>query len=177
MIKQIILCICLFVTVATSHAQFDTLFAKKNLLSSADSLVKGFKTRDWDLYTRYSNPGLVGSMGGRESFINYISTSFADIPDSAWKKYEKGNVLQIVKTPGDLQAILEMHSMIEWQNMRITTTSHLVAESWDGGLFWTFFDSQNDINASKMIKQNISAELVIPKRFEKMEPLKKGIRN
>jgi hypothetical protein len=174
MIKQISFCICLLVIGATSQAQFDTLFAKKNLLSSADSLVKGFKTRDWDLYTRYSNPGLVGSMGGREPFINYISTSFANIPDSAWKKYEKGNVLQIVKTPGDLQAIIEMHSVVEWQHMKVITISHLVAESWDGGLFWTFFDSQNDPAATRMIKQDISTELIIPKRFEKIESIKRN---
>jgi hypothetical protein len=93
------------------------------------------------------------------------------IPDSAWKKYEAGKILQLVKAGNDLQTIIELKSVIEWQGRRITTTSHLVGESWDGGLFWTFFDSQNDVMAAKQINPNLSAALIIPKKDEKVEML------
>jgi hypothetical protein len=93
------------------------------------------------------------------------------MPDSAWKKYQPGSVLQIVQTGGDLQAIAELHSVIVWQGSRITTTHHLLAESWNGGLFWTFFDTQNNREAALMIKPDLSDKIIIPKRDEKIEPL------
>jgi hypothetical protein len=93
------------------------------------------------------------------------------IPDSAWKKYDAGKILQIIKAGNDLQTIIELNSVIEWQGRRITTTSHLVGESWDGGMFWTFFDSQNDVMAAKQINPNLSTTLIIPKKNEKVEML------
>ncbi len=172
MIKRLPFLICLLLLVGTSRAQFDTSFARTNIRNCADSLVKGFKTKDWTLYTRYSYPALIGSMGGVDAFKTYISTSLTQLPDSAWKKYETGRVLQVIKTAGDLQAIVEINSVVEWQNLRITSTNHLVAESWDGGLFWTFFDSQNDPVAATLIKPDLSDQLVIPKKVEKVEPIK-----
>jgi len=155
-----------------SRAQFDTAFAKASIRRCADSLVYGFKTRDWELFTRYSYPALIGSIGGKAEFINYISQMFMQIPDSAWKKYETGTILQVVKTPGDLQTVIEFKSLIEWQGNRITTTSYMVGESWDGGLFWTFFDSQNDVAIAKLIKPDLSEQLIIPKKNEKVERLR-----
>jgi hypothetical protein len=149
-----------------SRAQFDTSFARVNIHHCADSLTKGFKTKDWELFTRYTYPALIGTLGGKANFIKYISQTFMQIPDSAWKKYEAGKVLQIVKAGKDLQTLIELNSIIEWQGRRITTTSHLIGESWDGGLFWTFFDSQNDAMAAKQINPNLSTALVIPKKNE-----------
>jgi len=172
MIKRFPFLLFLLLVAGSSRAQFDTTFAKANILNCADSLVKAFKTKDWVLYTRYSYPALVGAMGGTDAFISYVSANLSRIPDSAWKKYETGRVLQVIKTPGDLQAIIEINSVVEWLNMRISTTHHLVAESWDGGLFWTFFDSQNDPVASTLIKPDLSDQLIIPKKVETMEPVK-----
>ena len=172
MIKRFPILILLVLLVGTSHAQFDTSFAKANIRTCADSLVKAFKTKDWSLFTRYSYPALIGSMGGKEAFISYLTFNLGQIPDSAWKKYETGRILQVIKTAGDLQAIVEVNSVIEWQGKRISSTHHLIAESWDGGLFWTFFDSQNDPIASTLIKPDLSADLVIPKKVEKVESIK-----
>ena len=154
-----------------SRAQFDTSFARVNIHRCADSLTYGFRTKDWELFTRYTYPALIGTLGGKAGFITYISQTFIQIPDSAWKKYEAGRILQIVKAGRDLQTIIELKSVIEWQGRRITTTSHLVGESWDGGLFWTFYDSQNDLKAAKQINPALSAALIIPKKEEKVEML------
>lgn len=157
--------------VVYGQAQFDTSFAKAGIRRCADSLIYGFKTRNWDLFARYSNPGMIGTMGGTEEFKEYISQTFARVPDSAWKMYKPGNILQVVKTPGELQSVIELHSVIEWQGQRITATSYLVGQSWDGGLFWTFFDSQSDVAAAKLIKPDLSNELIIPAKKEKIESL------
>ena len=154
-----------------AEAKFDTSFVKTSIRRCSDSLAHGFKTRNWELFARYSNPAMIGTMGGKTEFINYLSQTFAVVPDSAWKVYEPGKVLQIVKTGSDFQSIIELRSVIEWQGRRITSTSHLIGQSWDGGSFWTFFDSQNDAKAAKQIKPDISSELIIPGKMEKVEPI------
>lgn len=155
----------------SGKAQFDTSFAKKNIIICADSLAYGFKQKNWELFARYSNPGMIGALGGKAAFIEYVSAQFSKIPDSAWSKYEPGRVLQVVKTENDLQAVVELNSIVEWQGIRITTTSHLIGESWSNGLYWTFFDSQNDMNVAKTIKPDLSNQLIIPSRDEKKESI------
>lgn len=154
-----------------SRAQFDTAFAKASIRHCADSLVYGRKTKDWELFTRYTYPAIIASFGGKTEYINYISQMFMQIPDSALKKYETGNILQVVKTAGDLQTVIEFNSVIEWQGNRITSTSYMVGESWSGGLFWTFFDAQNDVAIAKLIKPDLSELLIIPAKNEKVERL------
>ncbi|MBL7731074.1 MAG: hypothetical protein JNM88_07850 [Chitinophagaceae bacterium] len=166
-----LLCVLFLFVCISSRAQFDTLFAKEGIRRCADSLALGFKQKNWPLFTRYSNPAMVGSLGGTELFIQYISETFSQIPDSAWKKYAPGKILQVVKTPGELQCIIELNSVIEWQGRRVTSTAALVGQSWDGGLFWTFFDSQNDAQAARMIKPDLSEALIIPAKKEKLENL------
>jgi hypothetical protein len=112
-------------------------------------------------------------MGGKQEFTNYVSGMFSQLPDSAWKKYEPGKILQVIKTDGDFQAVIELNSLLEWEGTRYTTSSPLVAESWDGGMFWTFFDSQGDMTATKTVKPNLDPAINIPSRSEKREPLKR----
>jgi hypothetical protein len=167
----ILLCIFIFSLPGLAQAQFDTAFARSRIMICLDSLSDAFIQKDWEKYSRYTNPALIGAFGGKQEFLRYTRGSFSGIPDTAWKKYEAGDLLQVIKTDGDLQAIVELNSILEWQGMRITTTSHLVAQSWDGGYFWNFFDSRNDRAASSLIKSDLSPLLIIPERKEKMEKL------
>ncbi|MDZ4792774.1 MAG: hypothetical protein SGI83_00710 [Bacteroidota bacterium] len=154
-----------------SQAQFDTSFIKTNIRRCADSLTHGFKTKNWDLFTRYSYPAMVGSLGGKKEFSEYLASAFGDVPETAWKKYELGKIVQVLKIGKDMLAIVELNSVLEWQGFRVTGMDPLIAESWDGGLFWTFFDSQGDMGAARSIKPDLSEELIIPQRKELREPL------
>jgi hypothetical protein len=160
-----------------SHGQFDTTFAKTNIRKCADSLVAGFKTKNWELFTRYNNPALIGSMGGKNEFMKYMAMMFSPIPDSAWKQYEPGKILQVIKSGGDLQTVVELKTVLEWEGKRITTISHLIGQSWDGGLFWTFFDNEGDRAAAMLIKPDLSEQLIIPKKIEKAEPIPSKTKN
>jgi hypothetical protein len=175
MIKRFVFAIisCAFIF-SRSPAQFDTSFAKANIRHCADSLTIGFKTKNWELFTRYNYPALIGSMGGKNEFMKNMAMMFSEIPDSAWKQYERGRILQVIKTGGDLQTVVELKSILDWQGRRITTVTHLIGESWDGGLFWTFFDSEGDRNAALLIKPDLSEQLIIPKKMEKTEPVPPG---
>lgn len=171
MLKRV--CIVLFFSgfFFSSPAQFDTLFVKTNIQACADSLATAFKSKNWELFTRYSYPALIGSIGGKKEFIEYVSKTFMQIPDPAVKKYEPGKILQVIKTSRDFQTVIEFNSVIELQGMRITTTSYMIGESWDGGLFWTFFDSQSDVLAATQIKPDLNEQLRIPKKNEKVVSL------
>jgi len=171
MIKRFLITISFAYFFCCSYAQFDTAFAKASIRRCADSLTYGFKTKDWELFTRYNYPALIGSLGGKSEFIKYIALMFSPIPDSAWKQYEPGTILQVIKTGGDLQTVIELKSVIEWQGRRITTISHLIGESWDGGMFWTFFDSEGDRTSALLIKPDLSEQLSIPKKIEHAEPI------
>ena len=166
MVKRLGISLLLVFFFGSSHAQFDTVFARTNIRLCADSMARGFKTKNWDQYIRYSYPALIGSMGGKAAFINYLDTMFRAIPDSAWKKYEPGKILQVIKTAGDLQAVIELNYVLEWQGYRTITTIHLIGESWDGGLFWTFFNSEGDVILAKLIKPDLSDQLIIPQKKE-----------
>jgi hypothetical protein len=166
MLKKIFLVFLFSGFILKVEAQFDTAFARINIRRCADSLTIGFKTRNWQLFTRYTYPALIGTLGGKEAFTDYISNAFQQIPISAWKKYEVGKILQIVKKGKDLQTVIELKSLIEWEGRRITTTSYLIGESWNAGNFWTFFDSQSDVKAARQINPELSEAIIIPKKNE-----------
>ena len=171
MIKRLYLLLFFLLSISGAYSQFDTAFAKKNIRQCADSLASGFMTKNWEKFTRYNYPGLIGSMGGKNEFIRYMAVLFSAIPDSAWKLYEPGKILQVLKTGRDLQTVIELKSIIEWEGRRITSVTHLVGESWDGGLFWTFFDSEGDRSSALHIKPDISEQLIIPAKSEKAEAI------
>ncbi len=172
MIKRFSLFIILLFLAGYSHAQFDTAFAKTNIRHCADSMATGFKTKNWELYTRYVYPAMIGSMGGKAEMMRFMDSTFIAVPASAWKEYKPGKILQVLKTAGDLQAVIELYSVLEWQGQKVTTVTHLIGESWDGGLFWTFFDSEGDLVTARLIKPDLSEKVVIPQKKEKVEMIK-----
>jgi len=171
MIKRLLITINLAFFFCSAPAQFDSAFAKASIRRCADSLVSGFKTKNWELFTRYNYPALIGSLGGKNEFMKYMAMMFSAIPDSAWKQYEPGRILQVIKTGGDLQTVIELNSVLDWQGQRITTVSHLIGESWDGGMFWTFFDCGDNRATALLIKPDLSEQLIIPQKIEKTEPV------
>ncbi len=155
-----------------ANAQFDSSFVKSQITKCADSLAFGFRTRNWDVFARYSNPAMIGIMGGKEEFTRIIAAMFGDIPDSSWKLYKPGHILQVIRSGADFQCVIEMNSILEVDEKRVTSKSHLVGQSWDGGIFWTFFDSQNNVLAARQIKPDLSEAIVIPAKVpDKVEPI------
>jgi hypothetical protein len=172
MIKRLLLTAILGVFMSSAKAQFDTGFIRKNIKICADSMADAFRVRDWDKFTRYSYPAMVGTLGGAKEYAMYIQNMFGQTPASAWKKYETGKILQIIKTEKDYQAVVELKSVVEFEGLRTKATSYLIGESWNGGMFWTFFDSQSDFAKSSMIKPDLDKRLVIPMKEEKREQIK-----
>ncbi len=164
--------VLLLFVVMDTNAQFDSSYVKRQISQCADSLAYGFRTRNWEVFARYSNPGMIGTMGGKDEFIRFIATMFEGIPGEAWKLYKPGSILQVLQSGRDLQCVIELNSVIETEGNRISSKSHLIGQSWDGGRFWTFFDSQNNLQAARLIKPDLSEAIVIPAKVpDKVEPV------
>lgn len=168
--KTIILIFACLLIHPEGKTQFDTAYAKSRIRACADSFTMGYLTKNWDLYTRFSYAPLVAKVGGAATYIAIINETRIQTPDSCWKKYEPGSVIQVIKTEGDMQAVIELNSILEFNGERTTTTSHLIAESWDAGYFWTFFDPLNDSSLARFVKPDLSPSIVIPQKKEKTEP-------
>ena len=144
-------------------AQDDTVLIKKNLKRCADSMVTAFMTKDWKTFTRFTVPSLVEMLGGEESFINFTKEMLAEMPDSSIKEYSAGQIIQLVKTAGSWQAVVEQHLVFEADSMRLNSLSYLVGISTDGGKGWTFADPQGETGNARLLIPDLSPAIIIPK--------------
>lgn len=170
--KKLLFIFFLFSATLPLQAQFDTASAKQQLRQCADSFAIAFLKKDWNQYLQYSNPAMVALMGGQAAFKSTVAGNFAKIPDNSWKQYEIGKILQIVKTDRELQAVVELQSVLELNGLFIHTTSSLIGQSWDGGRFWTFFGNEGDRMMALAIKPDLSNEIILPLKKEYSEPVK-----
>ena len=152
-----------------SFAQDDTLLIKKNVKLCSDSMAKAFLSRDWKTYTHFTIPSLVEMLGGEEGFIAFTQEMLDEMPDSSIKDFKIGEIVQLVKTPGSWQAVIEQKLVFEGDSVRLRSTSYLVGVSIDGGHAWTFLDPQGDVNTARLLFPELSDALIIPKTKDDLQ--------
>lgn len=150
-------------------AQDDTLTIKKNIKLCSDSMAKAFLTKDWKTYAHFTIPSLVEMLGGEEGFIAFTREMLDEMPDSSIKDFKIGEIVQLVKTPGSWQAVIEQKLVFEGDSMRLKSTSYLVGISINGGTAWTFLDPQGDVNTARLLFPELSEELIIPKTIDDLQ--------
>lgn len=145
---------------------------EENIYKAADSMMAAFKNRDWQLFAHFNHPAMQNMMGGQENFVSFIKEQMKQIPDTAIKLMDTGNILQVVKTGKDQQCVVEQNMRMVLDSIQITSTSYLVGESLDNGETWKFFDaSNNGLMTTKDIKPDISPELKIPAKKQESKVL------
>lgn len=162
MIKKGVVLYLFVLSCFEGRSQPDTIVMKQNILRCADSMGKSFLQKDWKTFVRYNNPNLVRMLGGEENFIAFTKETLKEIPDTAFKKYEIGKIIQIVQTPFDWQCLVEQKTELNIHGMKMNSTTYLVGESLDGGKGWTFFDSQGDAESARLFKPDLSERFIIP---------------
>jgi hypothetical protein len=136
---------------------------ESNIYRSGDSMLSAFKRKDWHAYVKYNHPNMIKRMGGPEAFASFVNMQMQQIPDSTVKNIALGKILQVVKTPGDLQCVVEQHMELQLHGSNIKKITYLVGESLDNGTTWTFFDASVKTGVTpKEIKPDISSDLKIP---------------
>ncbi|TAL48380.1 MAG: hypothetical protein EPN92_03750 [Chitinophagaceae bacterium] len=160
---KLILVTCSVFICSFAIAQDDTTAIKKNIRLCADSMATAFMTKDWKTFTRFTVPSLVEMLGGEDSFIVFTKEMLAEMPDSAIKEYTIRDVVQLVKTPGNWQAVVEQHLVFEADSMILNSTSYLVGISLDGGRAWSFLDPQGETGNARLLVPDLSPAIIIPK--------------
>lgn len=145
---------------------------EENILRCADNMMAAYKNKDWPTFAKYNNPGMIKLMGGQEAFEKLLVEQMKQTPDSIVKSLTAGNILQVVKTAGDMQCVLEQKMIAQMEAMQITSTTYLVGESLDGGKNWTFFDgAARGLIKPINIKPNLSPDLKIPEKKQEMKQM------
>jgi len=162
---------CIFFTsfYLFASAQDDTLIIKKNIKLCSDSMARAFLTRDWKTYAHFTIPSLVKMLGGEEGFIAFTQEMVDEMPDSSIKDFKIGEIVQLVKTPGSWQAVIEQKLVFEGDSVLLKSTSYLVGVSIDGGTDWTFLDPQGDVNTARLLFPELSDALIIPKTMDNLQ--------
>jgi len=155
---------CLF-----ASAQDDTLIIKKNIKLCSDSMARAFLSRDWKTYAHFTIPSLVEMLGGEDGFIAFTQEMVDEMPDSSIKDFKIGEIVQLVKTPGSWQAVIEQKLVFEGDSLLLKSTSYLVGISTDGGQAWTFLDPQGDVNTARLLFPDLSDALIIPKTIDDLQ--------
>lgn len=136
---------------------------EKNIYRCGDSMLSAFKRKDWISFVKYNNPNMTRRMGGAEAFASFINTQMKQVPDSAIQNIALGKILQVVKTPVDMQCVVEQNMTMRSAGTTMEKTTYLIGESTDNGQNWTFFDaSTKTMLSAKDIKPNLSDQLKIP---------------
>lgn len=130
-----------------------------NIYQAGDSMLSAFRRKDWITFVRYNHPNMTKRMGGSEAFASFINVQMNLIPDSAIESISLGKILQVVKTSGDMQCLVEQNLKLQLYGKTMIKTTYLIGESLDNGKNWTFFDastktalSLKDINRGVRIK-------------------------
>jgi hypothetical protein len=135
----------------------------KNIYKSGDSMLAAFNRKDWPTFIRYHHPSMTKMMGGPTAFSSFVSQQMKQIPAGATNEVTLGRVLQVVKTPKDLQCVVEQHNKIIIEGLDMSRTTYLIGESLDDGKTWTFLDASVKSGVTpKGLKPDLSSELKIP---------------
>ena len=177
--KNYLLLIVFIASCIQSQAQFDTLFISKKASAGEDSLIALFKKKDWKSYADYMHPSIIEMVGGKENFVTTLQQSMKALEVAKFDAFKNGRVLQIVKTNGQYQCIIESFMQMTLNGMLISGSSYDLAFSTDGNE-WKFLRIDQTF-APETIKQlipELSTDLKLPKaQFQQGKTLEEFMSN
>ena len=161
-VKTLVFITALFFSFNHLQAQSNADSASKRAILFADSLLKSFRTGNFNQYTELSYPGVISYYGGRKNFTEYVQRSKTIHPDIM---SENLKLVQIINDIAEWQCVVEKttESMIDGKKARII--SYMVGQSKDEGQNWKFFDvALNSVDNVVYIMPDIFNTLSIPQR-------------
>lgn len=159
--KLIFICLLIGLT-ANLKAQvyLDVLYKQANEM--ALSVSKG----DYKTLMKYTHPKIVKMMGGNEKAISTLKQTMLGMKQQGlqFDKINIGKIVQTIKSPKDIQAIVPQILDMKFGAKTIHSNSYLFCISYDAGKNWYFLDTgtTQETELRKMFPE-ISSKLVIPK--------------
>lgn len=161
-----VLCILFFSTCATLlHAQTDSAALASNIRTAANSMLQSFKNHDYTGFVKYNNTNLVAMMGGENEFAAYLRQEMDAMKGVEFSQMKAGSVIRLITKASPMQCIVEQFSELKINGQPVSSVSHLVGVSNDGGKTWRFADANTASEEEiRSIIPNLSPLIVIPKK-------------
>ena len=161
-VKTFVFLAALFFSFINIQAQSNVEGPSERAILFADSLLKSFRSGNFNQYTELSYPGVISYYGGKKSFTEYVKRSRTIQPDLM---SENLKLVQIINDISEWQCVVEKtsESMIDGKKAQII--SYMVGQSKDKGQHWKFFDvALNSVDNVVYIMPDIFNTLSIPQR-------------
>ena len=124
-------------------------------------------SKDYNSFTKYTYPRIIQLMGGKQKFIDRISTEAKNMESKGYKlsKVSFDDPSEIIVNNKELQCTIVETLEVKVPRGRLISKSTLIAVSSDGGKNWYFIDtSDNDIKKMQQMLPNLSGKLVLAKK-------------
>ena len=144
------------------QAQSNTEVVSERAILFADSLLKSFRSGNFNQYTELSYPGVISYYGGKKSFTEYVQRSRTILHDMM---AENLKVVQIINDITEWQCVVEKTTESTIDGKKAQIISYMVGQSKDKGQNWKFFDvAFNSVDNIVYIMPDIFNTLSIPQR-------------
>ncbi len=146
-------------------SQSDSIALVGNIKGAANTMLSSFKNKDFDQFVKYNNPNLVAMMGGENEFVSYLKEEINGLKNVVFSEMKAGSVLRLVTYGKPMQCIIEQFSELIINGQPVSSVSHLIGISIDGGKTWRFADANTaSADEIKSIIPELSPLLLIPKK-------------
>ncbi|WP_336514984.1 hypothetical protein [Pollutibacter soli] len=164
-----VLCILFFCSCAPFlNAQTDSVTLASNIRTAADSMLQSFRDQDFIGFVKYNNTNLVAMMGGENEFASYLRQEMDALKGVEFSQMKAGSVIRLITKASPMQCVVEQFSELKINGQPVSSVSHLVGVSSDGGKTWRFADANTASEEEiKSIIPNLSPLIVIPKKQQK----------
>ena len=167
--KKSILLFCFFLLANTNKAQTDSVGLIAGIRAAADSMTTAFRNKDFITFAHFNNTRLLDLLGGESGFAEFMEKQIELLKDVRFTEMKAGRIIRVLAYNGTHQCIIEQQSEIKMEGIIISSVSHLVGLSVDGGVNWRFADANNGTKEEfASILPELSPALIIPKKKQEM---------
>lgn len=167
--RKSIITICFFALANAGMAQADSVRLVPVIRAAADSMTIAFLKKDFTTFAHFNNIRLLDMLGGEAGFIEFLKKQIELLKDVRFTEMKTGRIIRVLAYNGTHQCIIEQQSEINMEGMVVSSVSHLVGLSVDGGINWRFADANNGTKEEfASILPELSPSLIIPKKKQEM---------
>jgi hypothetical protein len=167
--RKSIITICFFALAKIGMAQADSVRLVPVIKAAADSMTNAFLKKDFATFAHFNNTRLLDMLGGESGFVEFLEKQMELLKEVSFSEMKTGRVIRVLAYNGTHQCIIEQQSEINMEGMVISSVSHLVGLSVDGGVNWRFADANNGTKEEfASILPELSPAMIIPKKKQEM---------
>jgi hypothetical protein len=167
--RKSIITICFFALANVSMAQADSVKLVPLIRAAADSMTTAFLKKDFTTFAHFNNIHVLDLLGGEAGFVEFLEKQMELLKDVSFSEMKTGRVIRVLAYNGTQQCIIEQQTEIKMEGIVVSSVSHLVGFSVDGGVNWRFADANNGTKEEfGSIMPELSPSLIIPKKKQEM---------